>query len=190
MLAFFINALALFAGGGSTAEGGFAKFWDTYMNYPGFEIWKFVNLALFVFVIIYLLKKPLSAAFKARREEIRAELIKAEEERQAALAKLTEVEGKLAAANAEIEAIRKEAREEIEAEKQRLAAQAEAEAAKIREQTAGEVTRIGQVAKLELRRFAVSESLRLAEERLQAEVTPETDSRLIKSGIQAIGGLN
>lgn len=190
MLAFFINVLALFAAAGSSAEGGFSKFWDTYMNYPGFEIWKFVNLAIFVFVIMYLLKKPLSAAFKAKREEVRAELIKAEEDKQAALAKLAEVEGKLAAANAEIETLRKEAREEIEAEKQRLAAQADAEAAKIKEQTAGEIHRIAQVAKLDLRRYAASESLRLAEEKLRSQITPETDSKIIKSGIQAIGGLN
>ncbi len=45
--------------------------------------------------MIYLLKKPLTNAFKAKRETIRAELIKAEEERQAALAQLTATEAKL-----------------------------------------------------------------------------------------------
>jgi F-type H+-transporting ATPase subunit b len=189
MFALF-NAFLLFAAGGAAPEGGFTEFWNTWLNYPGFEVWKFVNLAIFVFVLTYLLKKPLSDAFKAKREVIRAELIKAEEEKKAALAKLTEVEAKLAGAEAEIEAIKREAREEIDAEKRRLAMQAEAEAKKLREQAEGEVKRLEAVGKLELRRFAVAESLRLAEEKLKSEMTPETDSKLIRSGIRAIGGLN
>lgn len=187
----FVNILGmLLASGGGPGEGGFAGFWEKYMNYPGFEAWKFVNLAIFVSVLIYLLRKPLSGAFKAKREVIRAELIKAEEEKKAALAKLTETEARLAGIEAEKAEIMKNAREEVDAEKQRLAAQAEAEAKKLREQTAGEIVRIGQVARLQLRRFAVDESIRLAEEELRAKIDPQTDANLIKSGIQAIGGMN
>lgn len=185
MFVFIFNTLFFFAGGGS--DGGF---WNDYINIPGFEIWKFVNLAVFVSVIIFLLKKPLSGAFKAKRESIRAELIKAEEEKKAALSQLTAVETKIAGASSEIDTLNKEAAKEIEEEKSRLAAQAEAEAAKLRQQADGEVVRIGQVAKLELRRFGVEESLRLAEEKLRSEVTSDVDAKLIKSGIQAIGGLN
>lgn len=191
MFAFLLSSTIFLAAAGTGPEpGSFAYTWDKYLNYPGFEIWKFVNLAIFVSVLVYLLKKPLSAAFKARREDIRAELIKAEEAKKAAIARLTEVEAKLAGAESEIANLKKEARAEIDAEKQRLAAQAEAEAAKLKAQAAGEITRIGQVARLELRRFAVDESLRLAETKLRSEMTPDKDSKLIKAGIQSIGGLN
>ncbi len=173
----------MFAGSG----GGF---WETWISYPGFEIWKFVNLFIFVAILVYVLKKPLSAAFKAKREEIRAELIRAEEAKKAALAKLTEIEAKLAGADAERTAILREAREEIELEKGRLIAQAAAEAKKLGDQAAGEANRIGQVARLQLRRFAVEESIRRAEEKLRSQVNAETDLRLISSGIQAVGGLN
>ncbi len=61
----------------ASGSGGFAHFFDTYFNYPGFELWRFFNLAVLVDIIIYLLKKPLSESFKAKRELIRAELIKA-----------------------------------------------------------------------------------------------------------------
>lgn len=190
MSPFFNSVLALFASSGSAASGGFAEFWEKYMNIPGFEFWKFINLFIFVGVLTYLVRKPLSAAFKARREDIRAELIKAEEAKKAALAKLTEVEARLAGAETEIAELKKEARQEIEAEKQRLRRQAEAESEKLRAQAAGEIVRIGQVARLELKRFAVDESLRLAEEKLRAEIDPAVDSKLIRSGIQAVGGLN
>ncbi len=191
MFAFLLSSTIFLAAAGTQAEpGSFAYTWDKYLNYPGFEVWKFVNLAIFVLVLTYLLKKPLSDAFKARREDIRAELIKAEEAKKAAIARLTDVEAKLAGAESEINHLKKEARAEIDAEKQRLAAQAEAEAAKLKAQAAGEINRIGQVARLELRRFAVDESLRLAEAKLRGEMTPDKDSKLIKAGIQSIGGLN
>jgi F0F1-type ATP synthase membrane subunit b/b' len=67
-----------------------APWWD----YPGLELWKFVNLLLFVAAMIYFLKRPLSQGFKIRRENIRKELLRAREERDKALAKLTEVESR------------------------------------------------------------------------------------------------
>ena len=90
MFAFIFSFIFLFAEGGhSTSGGGFTAWWHTnaepYLNYPGFEAWKFINLAIFVAVMVYLLKKPLSKAFKAKREQIRAELIRAEEETPAPL---------------------------------------------------------------------------------------------------------
>lgn len=190
MFALALNVVIFLAAAGSGSESGFVQWWNKWLNYPGFEIWKFVNLFIFVGLLGYILKKPLSEAFKAKREVIRAELIRAEEAKQAALAKLTDVEAKLAGVESETEAIMFEAREEIEHERSRLTAQAETEAGKIREQAEGEVVRIGQVAKLELRRFGAEESIRRAEEKLRAKVNAGTDAQLIDSGIRAIGGLN
>jgi len=121
---------------------------------------------------------------------IRAELIKAEEEKQAALQDLTSVEARLVGVDQEKDSVMKAAREEIDYEKKRLAAQAEFEAAKLAAQAEGELTRLGQVARLQLRRFAVDESLRMAEEKLRSQVDNKTDSKLVKAGIEAIGGLN
>lgn len=183
----------LFLAAGSSSGGAFAsfrEFWDKYLNYPGFELWKFINLALFAWILVYLVKKPLSEAFKAKRDVVRAELIKAEEEKQAALSKLTSVEARLVSVESEKAEILKNAREEVEAEKRRLSEQAANEAAKLKAQAEGEATRLGAVARVQLRRFAVDESLRMAEEKLRAGVDANTDGRLIKSGIQAIGGLN
>jgi F-type H+-transporting ATPase subunit b len=185
---FLTEARAPSSGGG--AWSSFREFWDHYLNYPGFELWKFINLGIFVYLIVYLVKKPLTEAFKAKRDVIRAELIKAEEEKQAALSKLTSVEAKLVGVETEKNAILKAAREEAEAEKRRLAEQAASEAAKLKAQAESEAARLDAVARVQLRRFAVDESLRMAEEKLRAGVDVNTDARLVKSGIQAIGGLN
>ena len=72
MLAFFYNFQILLAASGGEGGGGFMDFYNKYLNYPGLEAWKFVNLAIFVAVLAYLLRKPLGEAFKARREAIRA----------------------------------------------------------------------------------------------------------------------
>lgn len=186
----FIYSFILLASEGGHAEGGFAGFYAKYLNYPGFEAWKFINLAIFVAIMIYLLKKPLSEAFRAKREAIRAELIKAEQEKQTALAQLTATEAKLAALDSEKAAILKKASDEATAEKTRLIQQTETEVKKMREQTGEEISRLSQQTKAELRRFSAEESIRLAEEKLRSQIDSERDAKLIKSGIQAIGGLN
>lgn len=185
MLAFIQTTILMFASGGS-GDSILNQIWA----YPGFEVWKLINLAIFVGALIYLLKRPLSEGFKAKREEIRAELIKAEEAKKDALARLSEIEAKYAGIQKESEAIRREAEKEVNDERERLLAQTSSEVSKINAQTEGEITRIGQVARLELRRFGVEESIRRAEERLKDQVNTATDEKLITAGIKAIGGLN
>ena len=194
MLAFLFNYILIFAaptgGAGEVGSGGFMDFYNHYLNFPGFEAWRFFNLAVFLGILIYLLKKPLTAAFKAKRETIRAELIRAEAEKQAALERLTVIEAKLVGLEAEAQAIRQRAEQEAAAEKSRITEQTEFEINKLREQAIGEIERKNQLARLELRRFSAEESIRLAEEKIKAEITDEKDARLVKANIQSIGGLN
>jgi len=189
MFAFLTSIVFVLATEGGQS-GGFTKFYNDYLNYPGFELWKFVNLALFIAALVYLTKKPLSDAFKAKREAIRAELIKAEQERQAALALLTEAEAKLAALETEKATILKRARDEAEAEKASILNQTEVEIAKMREQAEGEIKRLVQQMRAELRRFSAEKSVGLAEEKLRSRIDAATDSSLTTASIREIGGLN
>ncbi|MCA1636766.1 MAG: ATP synthase F0 subunit B, partial [Acidobacteria bacterium] len=175
---------------GDSSWGKFLHFWNTYFNYPGFELWRFINLSVFVAILIYLLKKPLTQAFKTRRETIRAELIRAEEERQAALAQLTATEAKLARLDAESNEVLEKARREAEAEKMRIAREAEEEANKLRGQAESEIVRKSKLVQMQLRRFSAEESIRLAEEKIKHQINPEKDARLVKQSIQSIGGLS
>jgi len=174
----------------ASGGGGFAGFWEKYMNIPGFEIWKFINLFIFVGALVYILKKPLSQKFKERREEIRADLIREEQEKQAALEELKQAEGKLAGLQDEKEQIMAHAKAEVDVEKTRLLEQAASEVEKLMAQTQGEITRLGQVTRNELKRFSAEESIRLAEEKLRAQIDDSKDESLVKAGIKAIGGLN
>jgi len=198
MLAFLHSFILIFAAEGgahdASSGGGFLAWWhknaEPILNYPGFEAWKFLNLAVFVALMVYLLRKPLSEAFKAKRETIRAELIRAEQQKQAALAQLTATEAKLARLNAEAASIRQKGEAEAIAEKQRIIEQTEFEIKRLRDQTMSEIERASQKARLELRRFSAEESVRLAEEKIRAEINPEKDARLVSANIQSIGGLS
>lgn len=172
------------------AESGFMRFYHDYLDIPGFEAWKFLNLAVFLAVIVYLAKRPLSEAFKTRRDEIRSELVKAEEERQAALAQLNETEKKIAGLEAQREQILKEAKEEASAEKKRLAAQTKLDIERMKQQMQSELTRLTLQSRAQLRRFSAQESVRLAEEKLRTKIGKTEDAKLVKSSISEIGGLN
>lgn len=184
------SVLLLAAAAEAGSQGGFTETYNKYFNIPGFELWKFINLAIFVGLLIYVLKKPLGEAFKAQREEIRAELIKAEEEKQNALKLLTAAEAKLAGLENDKAEVMKRAKLEAEAEKQRIAEEAEADVRRLREQVSSEVERLEKQIFVRLKQFSANESIRLAEEKLRTQMDQDKDSRLVKSGIASIGGLS
>src|ERR1043165_6826355 len=93
-----------------------------WANYPGLEIWKFLNLAIFLAAGIYILRRPISAALASRRESIRQELVTAQTEREQALARVTEAEDLLSRVDEHVAAIRKQALGEAKSEKERVAA--------------------------------------------------------------------
>lgn len=191
MLAFIFNFL-LFAAesvGTDSAWGKFVHFWNTYANYPGFELWKFFNLAVFVAIMYYLLKKPLNEAFKAKRELIRAELIKAEEEKQAALAELTEAEARVANLDADTETLIESAKTEAAEERARISEQTGQAINRMRDQAKMEIDRKTKQVRKELHRFSAEESIRLAEEKIKNVMSVQKDAELVEAGIKAIGGL-
>ena|ERR1035437_6728451 len=187
MLIFISNLLFLLA---AESEGALSRFYHQYLDIPGFEFWKFLNLAVFIAIIAYLIKKPLSDAFKAKREEIRAELIKAEQEKQAALVRLTAIEARLAQLESEKEAILARAKDEAAAEKKRLAEHTRMEIERLRLQAEAEIARLSSQTHAELRRFSAERSISMAEHKLREQIDESVDARLIKGNIQEIGGLN
>lgn len=186
----FLNISVFLLAGATGGESAMMRFYNEYLNIPGFEAWKFLNLTIFIAIMVYLLKRPLSEAFKAKREQIRAELIRAEQEKQAALAKLTEIEARLTQLESEKTDILQKAKDEAAFEKKRLAEQTTADVEGLRQQIEGNLERLSKQSYAQLRRFSADESIRLAEEKLRARIDDDNDARLVKASIQEIGGLN
>jgi F-type H+-transporting ATPase subunit b len=161
-----------------------------WLNYPGLELWKFIDLGLFIVAVFLLHRRfghPVREALRSRREVIKRELQKAQQELEEARAKLVEGESRLERLDEEIARIRERALAEAEAERERLKAATEDEIARLREQARREIESAGKAARHEVRKFAAQESVRLAEEILVRELKPEDDLRLTSLSIGELG---
>ncbi len=182
MLVTFMTIIATFA----PAEGRGLTWW---LNYPGLEAWKFFNLFLFIAALVYILRRPLSDAMRARREGIRRDLMRAQEERNAALAKLEEVEARLTRLDSEVASIGEQSRREAADERERIRLSTEDEMQKLREQARREIDGAGKAARQELRSFAAEQSVRLAEQMIRKDMRPEDDARLVNLHVEELGGV-
>ena len=90
---------------------------------------------------------------------------------------------RFATLDSEVAAIRARAATEAEAEKNRIQAATEVELTKLRENATREIESAGKAARHDLRRFAAQESVRLAEEILRKEISPEDDARLSRMNV-------
>ena len=154
-----------------------------WLNYPGLELWKFVNLAIFLAVLIFVLRKKINTALLARRESIQQELIAAQTEREQALARVAEADSLLNRLNDDVRTVHEQSRREAEEERQRLAAGTEREIEKLKQQGQREIDRAGKLARKELREFLAKRSIDLARESLRSQMRPEDDALLIKESI-------
>lgn len=160
-----------------------------WYNIPGLEAWKIFNLLLFVGVILYFVRRPVSDALKARRDGIRRDLMRAQEERDAALAKLEEVETRLARLDAEVETLRAQAQREAQEERLRIERATEDEVRKLGEQARREIEGAAKVARMQLRHFTAEQSVKLAEEMIRGNLRPEDDVRLVNEYVEELGGI-
>lgn len=181
MTYFFSNIFLLFA---ILADGE-----TPWYNYPGWEVWKFFNLILFIGALILLLRRPIGASLVARRDAIRQELIRAQEERNVALTKLEEVEARLARLDAEVETVRAQASREAAAERDSITRATAEETRRLREQAQREIESVGKIARQDLRRYAAEQSVRLAEDLIRRHIRSEDDTRLMNDYIGELGGI-
>lgn len=149
---------------------------------------RWFNLALFIGVMFFLLRKPVANFFNTRRDGIRRDLIRAQEELAAANVKLAQVETKLAQLNSEVENVRREAEDESRAERERLAIATENEIKKMREQSQRDIENAAKQARHALRLYAAEQSVQLAEQVVRRNIQPEDDRRLVGEYVAGLKG--
>lgn len=154
-----------------------------WFNYPGLELWKFLNLAIFTAAAIYVLRRPISQALLARRESIKQEIVAAQTERERALAQVAEADALLSKLDNDVRAVHEQSRKEAEAERQRLATSTAREIEKLKQQASREIETADKVARKELRQFLAKRSVELARESVRSQMRPEDDTHLIKESI-------
>ena len=154
-----------------------------WYNYPGLELWKFVNLAIFLGAGIYFLRSKINERLLARRGAIQQELVAAQAEREQALARVAEADSLLSRLDDDVRAVHQQTQQEAEQERQRLAAGTEREVEKLKQQAQREIERADKLARKELRQYLAQRSIELARESLRQRMRPEDDTRLIKESI-------
>jgi F-type H+-transporting ATPase subunit b len=143
--------------------------------------WGWANFLLLAGGLGYVIKKNAGPYFAQRSLEIRKGMADAEAARAASDAKVAEVDRRLANLQTEIEAMRRGAQEEAEADAQRVRREAAADMAKIQSHLAEEIASAGKAATSELRRYSADLALGLAERKIAARMSTETQERLVEN---------
>lgn len=154
-----------------------------WFNYPGLEAWKFLNLAIFVGVMIYILRRPIADALAGRRDAIKQELIDAEAKRARAMVKANEAQAQLEHLDADIQSVREQAGKEAQSERERLAAATTRELDKLKQQAHREMETADKVARKQLREFFALKSIDVARQSIQTQMRPEDEAALINESI-------
>ena len=157
--------------------------WKDWFNYPGLEIWKFLNLGIFLLIGIYAARRPLSEALGTRSEAIKQELIQAQEEKARAEAKIAEADSLLSRVDADVQTVQQQAAQEAQAERQRLAESTQREIEKLKQQAEREMDTAAKLARKSLREFFAKRSVEHARENVRSRMRPEDDRHLIEESI-------
>ena len=151
-------------------------------------LYKVINFAILVGALTYLLRKPLSGFFAQRTSEIQASLAEGRKALEESEARLKQVEEKMKGLEAAIAALRAEAKQEEEAELNRLRAAAQAEAERIVAAAQDEIEGAGRLARLELKRYAAAQAIRLAEEHLRQHLDKKQRTSLVNRFLTELDG--
>ena len=155
----------------------------SFFNYPGLELWKFLNLAIFLAFAIYIMRRRISEALGARREAIKQELVEAQGQKARAVAKMAEADSLLSRVDSDVRSVEEHSRQEVESERQRVTAAAAREIEKLKQQAEREMDTAAKVARKSLRQFLAQKSIDVARQRVRGEISPEADRQLIEDSI-------
>jgi F-type H+-transporting ATPase subunit b len=142
-------------------------------------IWKWANFVLLAGILGWAVKKNAGPFFAARTRQIRKEMLEADDLRLQAEARAAEVDRRLANLEVEIAALRAESAREAESETARLGRATAAEIAKIQVHAEQAIDSAGKAARMELKRYSAELAISLAEQKIRARLTPETQDALI-----------
>ena len=175
------------AGHGEGAHHGpEVKLFGTVLG-PGAQyLIKVLNFVLFAGGLVWLTKGALSAAFKARAQELEDRLNQAEKDRLEGEAQVQELEARMAGLQAELGGILEKADQDAELEKQRILEGARSEAEAILAQARAEIEFQRRQAEQELRALVVELAVQGASQRLQSRLQGDAAGPVVERAIEQI----
>lgn len=167
--------------------------WATGLHVPREAMWTVV-IALNLAVLVWFLYKVLFRGsdfsvpqfLKARGESIHQRIAEAEQAHQEAVARLAAAEARIAGLPGELQRLAAEAQSEAEREFQAVLQEAEQESSRLTEQARLEIEIATRQAQRQLKNFAATLALELAEKRIREHMTPEADRALVGQVIEEL----
>lgn len=150
------------------------------------EVWKWANFVILMGVLGYLISKNVGPMLVARSAEIREGLAAGERAKAEADAKSAAVDARLAGLEKTIAGMQAEAREEREREAGRIRKETQNELARLQRHAEMEIESAGKLARLEVQRHAAKLAIDLAEQKLRARMSPETEKTLLDRFVKDI----
>ena len=140
---------------------------------------KVVNFAILIGVLVYFLRGLVSTYLRTRHASIRKDLTDAASLRASADGQLTEVRARLAGMPAELEALRRIGQEELAGERVRMKDATEHERQRLLERTSRDIDLQFRQARRRLLEHVAEVSMARTRARIEREITPEDQRRLI-----------
>jgi F-type H+-transporting ATPase subunit b len=147
---------------------------------------KAINVTIFFGLLYLLLRKPARKFFAERLARARADLERAAREKAEADSMMRELGLRINGLTAALAEISSLSESEAQAERVRIERETGRSIEKIRAAALREIETAKQVAIFELREFAATKSVEIAERIIRQEITPEDDRRLIDRAAKAL----
>lgn len=144
------------------------------------------NFVILAVALGWLIRKHGGPFLEARSEAIRAGITDADQRKAVAARRIAEVENKLATLGPEIEKLKADMRNEQARERDRMEARNAAEIEHIQQQGRQEVDSALKAARLQLEAHAGKLALQLAESKIRARMTPDTQRRLTRDFVGSL----
>ena len=152
----------------------------------GPSIWLVVNFILLAAALGFLIVKNAGPFYKARLLKIRQDMIQGEEAKREADQRAAEVQKRLANLDADIAGLRAASQKELEIELERMRQRTAAERERIRQHAEQEIAAAGKTARAELRRYSAELAIGLAERKIRARMSPDTQDALVRGFVEIL----
>ena len=145
---------------------------------------KWANFLLLAGLLGYFIGKNAGPFFAARSAGIRKDMDESLRQREQAEAKAADVDRRLANLEKDIAALRGQSETEAQAETERMAQHTAAEIAKIQAHAEREIASAGKAARMALKRYSAELAMGLAEQKVRARMTPDTEDALVQGFVR------
>ena len=184
LCAILTTAATLYASSGAPAGPTFwgiptAKLWDL--------LWRVLNFAVLLIVLIKALAKPIANGLRARQQSIKDNFTDLEERKAEADSAYQAYEEKLASIDQEISDIIQSAVAQGEAEKERIISEANRAAEDIKKQAEMAIQHELTEAKLQLREEVANQAVVMAEELIKKNLQDTDQVKLIEDYLAKVG---